>query len=194
MNVHLQGQDCRPGCGACCTAPSISSPIPGMPDGKPAGVRCAQLLPDERCGIFGSPSGRPSAAGCGRRPRCAGQPGAGDALAGLAGAGNFRVCLSQCRARSPRMAIKKTGRQSPVLHRVQAAACPVRAAPARRGFHNAPPPPALLARGQAALGQRGAQFGFRTKPFQRLRQLRAVARILQDQRVLAADRYCAKPQ
>ena len=26
--------ECRPGCGACCTAPSISSPIPGMPDGK----------------------------------------------------------------------------------------------------------------------------------------------------------------
>ncbi|ENR9132482.1 TPA: YkgJ family cysteine cluster protein, partial [Shigella flexneri] len=23
--------ECRPGCGACCTAPSISSPIPGMP-------------------------------------------------------------------------------------------------------------------------------------------------------------------
>ncbi|HLV28200.1 MAG TPA: YkgJ family cysteine cluster protein, partial [Burkholderiaceae bacterium] len=28
--------DCRPHCGACCTAPSISSPIPGMPQGKPA--------------------------------------------------------------------------------------------------------------------------------------------------------------
>ena len=35
--------DCRPRCGACCTAPSISSPIPGMPHGKPAGVRCIQL-------------------------------------------------------------------------------------------------------------------------------------------------------
>ncbi|MDP3170542.1 MAG: YkgJ family cysteine cluster protein, partial [Polaromonas sp.] len=23
--------NCRPGCGACCIAPSISSPIPGMP-------------------------------------------------------------------------------------------------------------------------------------------------------------------
>jgi hypothetical protein len=31
---------CRPGCAACCIAPSISSPIPGMPHGKPAGVRC----------------------------------------------------------------------------------------------------------------------------------------------------------
>ncbi|NIE67651.1 YkgJ family cysteine cluster protein [Burkholderia sp. Ax-1719] len=46
---------CRPGCGACCIAPSISSPIPGMPDGKPAGVRCAQLGEDLQCKIFGSP-------------------------------------------------------------------------------------------------------------------------------------------
>ena len=29
---------CRDGCGACCIAPSISSPIPDMPAGKPAGV------------------------------------------------------------------------------------------------------------------------------------------------------------
>ena len=47
--------NCRPGCGACCIAPSISSPIPGMPRGKPAGVRCAQLSPDNRCLIFGRP-------------------------------------------------------------------------------------------------------------------------------------------
>lgn len=46
---------CRDGCGACCIAPSISSPIPGMPDGKPAGVRCVQLTEDLRCAIFGSP-------------------------------------------------------------------------------------------------------------------------------------------
>ena len=51
--------DCRPGCGACCTAPSITSPIPGMPDGKPAGVRCVQLADDMRCRIFGHPD-RPS--------------------------------------------------------------------------------------------------------------------------------------
>ena len=44
---------CRPHCGACCTAPSISSAIPGMPDGKPAGVRCIQLDADERCQLFG---------------------------------------------------------------------------------------------------------------------------------------------
>jgi hypothetical protein len=47
--------ECRPQCGACCIAPSISSPIPGMPEGKPAGVACRQLLPDYRCAIFGHP-------------------------------------------------------------------------------------------------------------------------------------------
>ncbi|TFW28103.1 YkgJ family cysteine cluster protein [Massilia horti] len=46
---------CRDNCGACCIAPSISSPIPGMPDGKPAGVRCVQLDEFERCKIFGHP-------------------------------------------------------------------------------------------------------------------------------------------
>ncbi|QKO23334.1 YkgJ family cysteine cluster protein [Rhodoferax sp. BAB1] len=47
--------DCRPGCAACCIAPSISSPIPGMPRGKPAGVRCVQLDAAGRCLIFGRP-------------------------------------------------------------------------------------------------------------------------------------------
>ncbi len=46
---------CRPGCGACCIAPSISSPIPGMPHGKPAGIPCIQLADDLTCRIFGSP-------------------------------------------------------------------------------------------------------------------------------------------
>lgn len=45
---------CRPGCAACCIAPSISSPIPGMPDGKPAGIRCVQLTKDGMCKIFGT--------------------------------------------------------------------------------------------------------------------------------------------
>ena len=45
--------NCRPQCGACCIAPSISSPIPGMPAGKPAGVPCIQLDADYRCRIFG---------------------------------------------------------------------------------------------------------------------------------------------
>lgn len=33
-----------------------------MPDGKPAGVRCAQLLDDMRCAIFGQPE-RPAFCG-----------------------------------------------------------------------------------------------------------------------------------
>ena len=75
--------DCRAQCGACCIAPSISSPIPGMPGGKPAGVRCVQLTDDFRCAIFGSPerpavcaSLRPSPEMCG--------PSAAAALAHLA--------------------------------------------------------------------------------------------------------------
>jgi hypothetical protein len=51
----VAGHACRPDCGACCIAPSISSPIPGMPHGKPAGVRCVQLGDDLRCAIFGRP-------------------------------------------------------------------------------------------------------------------------------------------
>ena len=46
---------CRPGCAACCIAPSISSPIPGMPTGKPAGVPCVQLDESLRCKLFGKP-------------------------------------------------------------------------------------------------------------------------------------------
>ncbi|MBS0568070.1 MAG: YkgJ family cysteine cluster protein [Proteobacteria bacterium] len=54
--------ECRVGCGACCIAPSISSPIPGMPNGKPAGVRCVQLDDRNRCRIFGRPE-RPAVCG-----------------------------------------------------------------------------------------------------------------------------------
>lgn len=50
---------CRSGCAACCIAPSISSPIPGMPEGKAAGVPCVQLDEALRCRIFGQP-GRPA--------------------------------------------------------------------------------------------------------------------------------------
>lgn len=53
---------CRPQCAACCIAPSISSPIPGMPEGKPAGVPCVQLTSDLRCAIFGRPE-RPACCG-----------------------------------------------------------------------------------------------------------------------------------
>ena len=39
-------------CGACCIAPSISSHIPGMSKGKPAGVKCMHLAPDMKCKIY----------------------------------------------------------------------------------------------------------------------------------------------
>lgn len=46
---------CRPMCAACCIAPDISSPIPGMPNGKPAGIRCIQLSEDLLCNLIDSP-------------------------------------------------------------------------------------------------------------------------------------------
>jgi len=46
---------CRLGCGACCIAQSISSSIPDMPDGKPAGVRCVQLSDDNLCLLYNDP-------------------------------------------------------------------------------------------------------------------------------------------
>jgi Fe-S-cluster containining protein len=64
--------NCRLSCAACCIAPSITSPLPGMPDGKPAGVPCVQLDENLRCKVFGKPerpafcSGlQPSAEMCG---------------------------------------------------------------------------------------------------------------------------------
>jgi len=51
MGKHME---CRIGCAACCIAPSISSSIPGMEYGKPAGVRCVQLTDDNRCRFFSS--------------------------------------------------------------------------------------------------------------------------------------------
>lgn len=54
--------DCRKGCGACCIAPSISSPIPGMPAGKAAGQRCVQLDANNLCSLFGRPE-RPAVCG-----------------------------------------------------------------------------------------------------------------------------------
>lgn len=72
--------ECRAGCGACCIAPSISSPIPGMPGGKPAGVRCAQLTADNRCAIFGRPERPAVCAGLRPSPEMCGRD-AGEALA-----------------------------------------------------------------------------------------------------------------
>jgi uncharacterized protein len=69
---YAPAMKCRSHCAACCIAPSISSPLPGMPRGKPAGVRCVQLDDELRCRLFGRPerpavcSGlQPSAEMCG---------------------------------------------------------------------------------------------------------------------------------
>ena len=48
--------ECRKNCGACCIAASISSPIPGMPGGKPAGIKCIHLMDDMMCALYGNPS------------------------------------------------------------------------------------------------------------------------------------------
>lgn len=53
---------CRPLCAACCIAPSISGPIPGLAGAKPAGVPCPHLTEDLGCGIFGKPE-RPRVCG-----------------------------------------------------------------------------------------------------------------------------------
>lgn len=55
MRTGVDEMECRVGCAACCTVVSISSPIPGMPDGKPAGVRCVQLTDGNACKLFGRP-------------------------------------------------------------------------------------------------------------------------------------------
>lgn len=47
--------ECISGCAACCIYSSISSPIPEMPNGKPAGVRFAQLADNLSCKFFNSP-------------------------------------------------------------------------------------------------------------------------------------------
>lgn len=55
--------ECRPGCGACCIAPSIARPFHGMPAGKPAGVRCVHLGDDARCALWGRPERPATCAG-----------------------------------------------------------------------------------------------------------------------------------
>lgn len=68
--------NCRPGCGVCCIYISISSPIPGMPLGKPAGVRCIQLTDELKCAVFNDPNRpavcrgfKPDRLFCGDSPR-----------------------------------------------------------------------------------------------------------------------------
>jgi len=44
---------CRANCGACCIAPTITSELPNMQDGKPSGVYCANLNPETfACNIW----------------------------------------------------------------------------------------------------------------------------------------------
>jgi hypothetical protein len=54
--------ECRIGCAACCITPSISSSLPKMPKGKPAGVACLHLDEDYKCELFGKPE-RPAVCG-----------------------------------------------------------------------------------------------------------------------------------
>lgn len=46
---------CRPRCGACCIAPSISSALPDLPEGKPSNLPCPHLDKLFRCQLFGRP-------------------------------------------------------------------------------------------------------------------------------------------
>lgn len=46
--------NCRK-CGACCIAPTISSEIPGMGNGKQKNTRCIHLDENMLCSLFNSP-------------------------------------------------------------------------------------------------------------------------------------------
>jgi uncharacterized protein len=59
LTFYLCHMECRTDCGACCIALSISTPIPGMEGGKPAGVRCIHLLEDFKCAIYNTPAKPP---------------------------------------------------------------------------------------------------------------------------------------
>ncbi|AOV98532.1 hypothetical protein A9798_05715 [Edwardsiella hoshinae] len=70
--------ECRAACAACCIAPSISSPIPGLPQGKPAAMPCPQLDEALQCRLFHSAQ-RPAV--CGQLKPCAEMCGADRAAA-----------------------------------------------------------------------------------------------------------------
>jgi Fe-S-cluster containining protein len=80
---------CRPGCGACCIAPSIATPFPGMPNGKRAGERCVHLGDDARCALFGRPE----------RPRFCAELRAEPAMCGASAAEAFAI-LTELEART----------------------------------------------------------------------------------------------
>jgi Fe-S-cluster containining protein len=54
--------ECRLGCAACCIYISISSALPGMPQGKPAGIPCVNLTEERLCTLFDHPE-RPKVCG-----------------------------------------------------------------------------------------------------------------------------------
>ncbi|HOE05687.1 MAG TPA: hypothetical protein PLZ52_10745 [Bacteroidales bacterium] len=54
--LSTKPHNCRSGCAACCIGLSISSPIPGMPQGKRAGEWCIHLTPDLLCDLIDSPT------------------------------------------------------------------------------------------------------------------------------------------
>ncbi|MCK4529590.1 MAG: YkgJ family cysteine cluster protein, partial [Candidatus Marinimicrobia bacterium] len=54
--TSLNINQCRKGCGACCVVISITSPLPGMPEGKPAGMRCVNLDKNNYCIIHDGPT------------------------------------------------------------------------------------------------------------------------------------------
>ena len=41
--------NCHDNCAACCIAPTITSALPNMPNGKPAGIPCVNLDENLRC-------------------------------------------------------------------------------------------------------------------------------------------------
>jgi len=69
--------DCRPGCAACCIAPSISSLQ------KPAGIPCQHLDAALRCRLFGRPERPACCSGLQPSPEMCG-PSREDALRWLA--------------------------------------------------------------------------------------------------------------
>jgi len=89
--------ECRIGCAACCIAVSITSAIPAMPHGKPAGVRCAQLDEGNRCMIFNDPS----------RPKVCGDLKPSPEMCGLSNADAFAYLESLERETSPERTAKK---------------------------------------------------------------------------------------
>lgn len=43
------------GCAACCIQITISTPLPGLPHGKPGGMICPHLDKNRRCRLWGEP-------------------------------------------------------------------------------------------------------------------------------------------